>query len=262
MTAPRSRTPYQGAALVPAVARRTRFIFGLGTPCDRAGRRNEIGCLLFQPTGSTMIKSWLEAYWVAGAVFMGLALLLLAPVGFAGEGLALLLIFLASPVYMLHQVEEHTGDRFRTYINGTVFGGVQALSVSDVLWINLPGVWGLNLAALYAAHFIDVGWGVAAGYLILINGIAHIAMAARFRGYNPGLATGALVFVPFGLASILLVPATSARERSRFRDRARNPCRHSHTGQFECGGGTSIGTRANVAGRGLTALVSPPRVSG
>lgn len=155
-----------------------------------------------------MIKSWLEAHWVAGALFMGLAFLLLVPVGLAGAERALLLIFLASPVYMLHQVEEHTGDRFRAYINGTVFGGVQALSVADVLWINLPGVWGLNIAALYAAHFIDVGWGVVAGYLILINGIAHIGMAARFRGYNPGLATGVLIFVPFGLATILLVPAT------------------------------------------------------
>jgi hypothetical protein len=139
---------------------------------------------------------------------MSLALLLLVPVGIGDGSQALLLIFLASPIYMLHQVEEHTGDRFRAYINGTVFGGVQALSVADVLWINLPGVWGLNFAALYAARFIDVGWGVAAGYLILVNGIAHIAMAARFRSYNPGLATGVLVFVPFGLAVILLVPAT------------------------------------------------------
>ncbi|MBS0249971.1 MAG: HXXEE domain-containing protein [Proteobacteria bacterium] len=155
-----------------------------------------------------MFKSWLEAHWVAGAVFMSLALLLLVPVGIGDGSRSLLLIFLASPIYMLHQVEEHTGDRFRAYINGTVFGGVQALSVADVLWINLPGVWGLNFAALYAAHFIDVGWGVAAGYLILINGIAHIGMAARFRGYNPGLATGVFVFVPFGLALILLVPAT------------------------------------------------------
>lgn len=139
---------------------------------------------------------------------MSLALLLLVPVGIGDGSQALLLIFLAFPVYMMHQVEEHTGDRFRAYINGTVFGGVQALSVADVLWINLPGVWGLNFAALYAAHFIDVGWGVAAGYLILINGIAHIGMAARFRGYNPGLATGVFVFVPFGLALIMLVPAT------------------------------------------------------
>ncbi|WP_439543634.1 HXXEE domain-containing protein [Hyphomicrobium sp.] len=163
-----------------------------------------------------MIKSWLETHWVAGALFMSLAFLLLVPVTFAGEGQALLLIFLASPVYMLHQLEEHTGDRFRAYINRTVFGGVQALSVSDVLWINLPGVWGLNFAALYAAHFIDVGWGVAAGYLILINAIAHIGMAVRFRGYNPGLATGIVMFVPFGLATILLVPATLSQHAFGF----------------------------------------------
>lgn len=155
-----------------------------------------------------MLKSWLQAHWVAGAIFMSLALLLLLPVGIGDGSLALTLIFLASPVYMLHQVEEHTGDRFRAYINGTVFGGVQALSVADVLWINLPGVWGLNFAALYAAHFIDVGWGVAAGYLMLVNGVAHVVMAARFRGYNPGLVTGVLLFAPFGLALVWLVPAT------------------------------------------------------
>lgn len=163
-----------------------------------------------------MLKSWLEAHWVAGAVFMSLALLLLVPVGIGGGSEALLLIFLASPVYMLHQVEEHTGDRFRAYINGTVFGGVQALSIADVLWINLPGVWGLNFIALYAAHFVDVGWGVAAGYLILINGIAHISMAARFREYNPGLATGVLLFVPFGLALILLVPSNGTQNAIGF----------------------------------------------
>lgn len=163
-----------------------------------------------------MIKSWLQTYWVAGALFMGLALLSLAPVGVGGDGVAMLMIFLASPVYMLHQVEEHAGDRFRTYVNKIVFGGVEALSVTDVLWVNLPGVWGLNLAALYAARFIDVGWGVVAGYLMLINGVAHIVMAVRFRGYNPGLVTGALVFVPFGLASIMLIPATATQNAVGF----------------------------------------------
>ena len=158
-----------------------------------------------------MIKSWLEAHWVAGALFMGTALLLLLPTG-AGGGEAMLFIFLASPIYMLHQVEEHTGDRFRRYVNRTVFGGVEALSVGDVLWINLPGVWGLNLLALYAAHFIDVGWGLAASYLMLINGVAHVGMAARFKGYNPGLVSGILVFIPVGLASVLLVSATPLQQ--------------------------------------------------
>ena len=156
-----------------------------------------------------MIKSWLEAHWVAGAIFLSFAFLLLLPVVARGSDSALMLIYLASPIYMMHQVEEHAGDRFRAYVNGQVFGGIEALRVRDVLWINLPGVWGVNLAALYAASFINPGWGLAASYLMLVNGIAHIGMAARFHNYNPGLVTGAFIFVPFGLASALLVPATA-----------------------------------------------------
>jgi len=155
------------------------------------------------------VKSYVETHWVAAALFMGIALLLLVPVGVPGGDRALLLVYLASPIYMLHQVEEHLGDRFRTYINGVVFGGVEALTTADVVIINLPGVWGINLVALYAAYFAGTGWGLAASYLILINGLSHVGMAARLRGYNPGLASAALVFIPFGLASILLIPGSA-----------------------------------------------------
>jgi hypothetical protein len=156
---------------------------------------------------TNVIKAWLEMHWVAGALFMGVALLLLVPVGISVSDPALLLIYLASPVYMLHQVEEHSGDRFRTYVNKVVFGGVEALTARDVLWINLPGVWGINLAALYAAHFTGAGYGLAAPYLLLVNGISHLGMAAHLRSYNPGLASGAIVFIPFGLVSVFRIPA-------------------------------------------------------
>ncbi|MGO9134914.1 MAG: HXXEE domain-containing protein [Methylovirgula sp.] len=159
-----------------------------------------------------MIKSWLETHWLAGAIFMCGAFWLLLPTGVATSEPFLWMIYLASPLYMMHQVEEHTGDRFRIYVNKRVFGGVEALTVADVLWINLPGVWGVNLLALYAAHFFNVGWGLAASYLMLVNGIAHVAMAIRFRGYNPGFVTGALIFIPFGLASALMVPATATQQ--------------------------------------------------
>lgn len=158
-----------------------------------------------------MIKDWLENHWVAGALFMGVALLLLAPVVIAGNDRSVLLVYLASAVYMIHQVEEHTGDRFRAYVNSKVFGGVEALTIGDVLWINLPGVWGVNLVALYAAFFVDPGYGLMAPYLILVNGIAHVGMAARLRAYNPGLVTGVVLFFPFALASIVLIPATPAQ---------------------------------------------------
>ena len=157
--------------------------------------------------GDLSMKAWLSRNWVIGAGFMAVALLLTAPL-VSGAGRGALLIFLASPLYMLHQMEEHTGDRFRTYVNRVVFGGVEALTVSDVLWINLPGVWGINLVAVYVAWLAGAAWGLAAAYLILVNGIAHLGMAARFRSYNPGLGTGALLFIPFGVAVALLVPAS------------------------------------------------------
>lgn len=156
-----------------------------------------------------MVKAWLQAHWVAGAIFMAGLLLLLLPFFWADR--AMLLVYLASPLYMLHQIEEHWGDRFRAFVNRTVFGGVEALTVADVLWVNLPGVWGLNLLALYAAAAFGTGWGLAAGYLILVNGIAHVGMGARFRCYNPGLVSGTVAFIPFGIASLILIPATATQ---------------------------------------------------
>ncbi|MFG1478653.1 HXXEE domain-containing protein [Xanthobacter sp. V4C-4] len=154
------------------------------------------------------MRGWLADHWVTGALFMSGALFALAPL-FPGG--AERVIFLAGPLYMAHQVEEHWGDRFRRFVNTRVFGGVEALTVADVLWINLPGVWGINLAALYAARLLAPGWGLAAIYLIGLNGLAHVAMAVRLRAYNPGLWSGVALFVPFGLLGLAIVPGTLAQ---------------------------------------------------
>lgn len=153
------------------------------------------------------MKDWLATHWVTGALFMAGALLAVAPLVEAWGGPGVLLIYLAGPGYMLHQVEEHTGDRFHRWVNERMFGGREALTVGAVLWINLPGVWGLNLAALYAAWLAGPQWGLAAPYLMLVNGISHIAGMARQRGYNPGVATSAVVFLPLSLATLWSIPA-------------------------------------------------------
>jgi Protein of unknown function with HXXEE motif len=147
-------------------------------------------------------------HWVVATAVLLAMLLLYTPFAFSGRGEALALVYAFGPAYMVHQLEEHAGDRFRAYASRRVFHGREALSKSTVLWVNLPGVWGVNLAALYAALAFGPGWGLAAPYLAVVNAIAHCGVALRFREYNPGLATALGVFVPLGGYALYALPAT------------------------------------------------------
>ncbi|MGJ5180787.1 HXXEE domain-containing protein [Bradyrhizobium oligotrophicum] len=150
-------------------------------------------------------------HWVSAAGFMAAALLALVPMLAADWPFALLLIFLHSPGYMIHQVEEHTGDRFRSFVNDVMFGGREALTTIDVLWVNCCAVWGIDLAALYVAWIAGPAWALVAPYLMLVNSLGHIGPALRFRGYNPGLVTGIVLFIPLGLVTVLTITATAAQ---------------------------------------------------
>jgi len=154
------------------------------------------------------LQDWLAEYWVVGAGFMAAALIATAPVLMLS--LPVFLIFLHSPVYMAHQVEEHTHDRFRRFVNENVFAGRDALSVAAVLVINLPFVWGVNLLALYAAFAWGPAWGLVAPYVMLVNALAHLATSARLRKYNPGLITSVMLFLPLSLFTIWTIGWTGS----------------------------------------------------
>jgi hypothetical protein len=114
----------------------------------------------------------------------------------------MLLIYAPMPIYMLHQVEEHTGDRFHEFINRTLFGGADVLTSEAILWINLPGVWGLTLLSMYAATFLGIGWGLSGVYLTLVNGVIHVVGAVKSRAYNPGLWTALVLFLPLSAVTL------------------------------------------------------------
>jgi len=149
-----------------------------------------------------MIQRWLATRWVGSALVSAIVLVAIAPLVRLRASGFVFLIYLHTPVYMLHQVEEHTGDRFRRFVNQQIFHGVDALTPLAVLWINLPGVWGVTLASLYAAALIGHGWGLAAVYLVLVNAAAHLLGAVITRGYNPGLWTALLLFLPLGFLTL------------------------------------------------------------
>jgi uncharacterized protein with HXXEE motif len=155
------------------------------------------------------MERWLNQHWVPIALCLAIGLTLLLPILALQWSAAWLLTYALLPVYMFHQVEEHTGDRFRRFVNERLFGGVEALTPLAVLWINLPGVWGLGLACIYAASFAGIGWGLGIVYLVLVNAVMHIVAAIAWREYNPGLWTTLILFAPLG--TLALVKVSEAR---------------------------------------------------
>jgi hypothetical protein len=159
------------------------------------------------------MQQWFNRYWLAAALCMAILLALLIPILAQQWPSAWLLIFAMLPAYMFHQVEEHTGDRFRVFVNQHVFHGVEALSPLAVLWINLPGVWGIGLISIYAASFLSIGWGLSIVYLVLVNAVAHIVAAILWREYNPGLWTALILFVPLGTVALVQIARVPGVER-------------------------------------------------
>lgn len=159
--------------------------------------------------------SRLMTHWVYGGALAGVLLLALAPVLTDGWPRGETLAFLTLPAYMLHQWEEHDADRFRRFVNDHLAGGAEALTIADVFWINIIGVWALLAAVFWLMHGVDPGWGVIAPWLLLINAAAHIGQAIAMRRPNPGLWTALAIFVPLGIATLVLLwPTASAPQHA------------------------------------------------
>jgi hypothetical protein len=79
-------------------------------------------------------------------------------------------------------------------------------------------VWGVDLAALYLAHYRNLAAGLLAPYLSIVNSLIHLGAALRTGRYNPGAWSAALLLLPAGLYSAVVItraaPA-SARDHAR-----------------------------------------------
>jgi Protein of unknown function with HXXEE motif len=145
------------------------------------------------------VMDWLvgQWQWPSACLFAAYALLLVTPVWVHVAGMVVTLVMLQLPLYMVHQFEEHSGDRFRTYINKNV-AHCEALTPEGAFWINSLGVWGLELVMLYLAVFRSPAYALAAFYLPIVNALTHIREAVARREYNPGLWTSIVLFLPVG----------------------------------------------------------------
>lgn len=163
---------------------------------------------------SNTVLGWLvgQWQWPAACLFAASIMLLLTPVWIATFGTALALIAMQLPLYMVHEWEEHTGDRFRKYINQNI-AHCEALTPPATFWINAIGVWGVEIVTIYLACFVHLSFGLVAFYLPLVNALSHIRQSIARREYNPGLWTSLILFLPISGWGLYVVSIQSGATR-------------------------------------------------
>jgi hypothetical protein len=153
------------------------------------------------------MPSLLTRHWPPAALLAGLILLSQLAVVINILSPAVTSVYVLLPIYMLHQYEEHKGDRFRTYFNRVLGKGGEVLSPRAVFMVNVPGVWGFLLGVFLLAWKVDPAWGLFGAHLMLVNAVLHAGCAVRLRQYNPGLATAVLLFPLFGGYCVWMIQA-------------------------------------------------------
>ncbi len=148
----------------------------------------------------------LSRHWLLAGMVTCAFLIALAPLVSEGSRPETFSIYLCLIAYMLHQYEEHRGDRFRAFVNLHIGGGKEVLTPLAVMIINVGGVWAVIMAALYAEREgLPAGLALVAPYLLLVNAAAHAGAFAVLRQYNPGLMTALLLLAPAGAWSLALL---------------------------------------------------------
>jgi hypothetical protein len=122
----------------------------------------------------------------------------------------LVAVWIQLPIYMLHQFEEHDGDRFQRFVTANLGQGRELLSHAAIWVINVPGVWGVIAVSLGLAVWVRPGLGLIAVYLVLVNALAHIAAGVVLRRFNPGLVTAVVLFLPGGIWGLLALRQAGA----------------------------------------------------
>jgi len=106
---------------------------------------------------------------------------------------------------MLHQFEEYVyPGGFKNYFNNRIYNpfGFFKNKISDkaVIWVNVVFGWGVYgiVAIFFHDNHTLVMIFVA---VLLINGLLHFGVSFSVRDYNPGVVTGAILFLPLAIYS-------------------------------------------------------------
>ncbi len=106
---------------------------------------------------------------------------------------------------MLHQFEEYVyPGTFQDYFNTRIYNPFgffrNKLTDKGVLWVNVIFGWGMNIFVYVFLNTNPVAVMTVIA-ITFINGIIHFFVTFKTRYYNPGVVTGAILFIPLGIYS-------------------------------------------------------------
>jgi len=146
----------------------------------------------------SIFQHWAKAGGIAG-IFL-LVVLLNTKTDWSG-------IEILFPIHLclllFHQFEEYVlPGGFKDYFNTNLYRRTSIirtpLTDSGILIVNVIIAWSAyGLSAWYSTNLLWLAIGLA--LITLTNGILHTTMAFVQRKYNPGVLSGALLFIPFGI---------------------------------------------------------------
>lgn len=113
------------------------------------------------------------------------------------------LTWLHLAILLLHQFEEYSiPGKFKEFYNTNIWNKNPItrfeMNNKGVLIVNVILAWTAYLiAAIYGEKLIWLTIGISG--VTILNGIMHTLMFFLLKKYNPGLITGLLIFIPFGI---------------------------------------------------------------
>lgn len=113
---------------------------------------------------------------------------------------------------MLHQFEEYVyPGGFQYYFNTKIYNPFgffkNKITNKAVIWVNVILGWGIYsiVAIFFRENPVVVMTFVT---VLLINGMLHFGITFSTRNYNPGVVTGAILFIPLSIYSAIKLKET------------------------------------------------------
>ena len=150
---------------------------------------------------------WLKKEWAKVGVILSIYLFVILFVFIRRVDFVIFILFLQTPLYMLHQTEEYIfPGGFGKFFNTKIFNvdtEDKPVDENFIFYVNVLLIW-IVLPVFALLSTLDYGFGLWLPYFSFFAGIAHVALAVKARKiYNPGLLISLLINIPVGLWSIL-----------------------------------------------------------